>query len=243
MVKKNVATKEIITGLDPQVLAAIGHLGKNYGDKNLVMVLGNAKGCIKERQLTSTGSLAIDKAIGAMAKDGEVIRHGVPRGKIIEIIGPESSGKTTLMYHMIAQAQSQGKLAAFIDQEQTFDISYAQKVGVDTDKLVFSQPSYAEQALNVLDTLLRTGQFGIICFDSVAALVPKSELEGEMGAQSMGVVARLMSQAMRKISGIVNKTDTIVAFSNQIREKIGVVYGSAETTCVTLDTMIEVEIE
>nr|DAQ91975.1 MAG TPA: Protein recA [Caudoviricetes sp.] len=218
-------------GLDPEVLGVISGLCKSYEDKNLVMVLGNAKGCVKEQQLLSTGSLAIDKAVGVMIKDEDgSIRHGIPRGRIVEIYGPESSGKTTFLNHMMAETQRQGKLVAMIDMEQTWDAIYAQKLGVDVGRVVFSQPSFAEQALNILESLLRTGKFGLICFDSIAALVPQKELEGQVGDSSVGVVARLMSQMLRKVNGVVNKTDTIIVFTNQIREKIGVMFGSPETT-------------
>jgi recombination protein RecA len=218
-------------GLDPEVMAVISGISKKYGDPNTIMVLGQGNGCIVDRELTSTGSICIDRAVGVIAKEENgTIKTGIPRGRIIEIFGPESSGKTTLLNHMIAQTQKQGKLAAIIDMEQTWDAAYAANIGVDTDKIVFSQPSYAEQALDILDSLVRTGKFGIICLDSIAALVPQKELEGQMGESSIGVVARLMSQALRKINGFVNRTDTIVVMTNQIREKIGVLFGSPETT-------------
>lgn len=224
-------TKNNPVTMDAEITGVISGLCKQYDDKNLVMVLGNAKGCIKETQLLSTGSLAIDKAVGVMIKDDNgIIRHGIPRGRIVEIYGPESSGKTTFLNHMMAETQRQGKAVAMIDMEQTWDALYAQKLGMDVSKVVFSQPSYAEQALNILESLLRTGKFGVICFDSIAALVPKKELEGQIGDSHMGLVARLMSQTLRKISSIVNKTDTIVVFTNQIREKIGIVFGNPETT-------------
>lgn len=213
-------------GLDPEVMAVISGISKKYGDPNTIMVLGQGNGCIVDRELTSTGSICIDRAVGVIAKEDDgTIKTGIPRGRIIEIFGPESSGKTTLLNHMIAQTQRQGKLAAIIDMEQTWDAAYAANIGVDTDKIVFSQPSYAEQALDILDSLVRTGKFGIICLDSIAALVPQKELEGQMGESSIGVVARLMSQALRKINGFVNRTDTIVVMTNQIREKIGVMFG------------------
>ena len=224
-------TKNNPVTMDAEITGVISGLCKQYDDKNLVMVLGNAKGCIKETQLLSTGSLAIDKAVGVMIKDDNgIIRHGIPRGRIVEIYGPESSGKTTFLNHMMAETQRQGKAVAMIDMEQTWDALYAQKLGMDVSKVVFSQPSYAEQALNILESLLRTGKFGVICFDSIAALVPQKELEGQIGDSHMGLVARLMSQTLRKISSIVNKTDTIIVFTNQIREKIGVVFGNPETT-------------
>lgn len=224
MVKK---IQEYDCGLDPEVLAVISGISKKYGDQNIVMVLGqNNNKCVKERELTSTGSLCIDRAVGVITKDENGnIETGIPNGRIIEIFGPESSGKTTLINHMIAQTQAKGRLAAIIDMEQTWDSSYAASIGVDVEKTVFSQPSYAEQALDILDSLIRTGKFGIICLDSIAALVPQKELEGDMGESSIGVVARLMSQALRKINGFVNRTDTIVVMTNQIREKIGVMFG------------------
>lgn len=229
MAKKKQPT--IQTGLDSEILSVIDGIGKKYGDVNTVMVLGNAKGCIKEKKLTSSGSLCIDRSVGVMIKDDDgTIRHGIPRGRVVEIYGPESSGKTTLLNHLIAETQAQGKLAAIIDMEQTWDPPYAKNIGVDIDKVIFSQPSYAEQALDILDILLKTGKLGIICFDSIAALVPQAELEGSVGDSSIGVVARLMSQTLRKINGFVNKTDTIVVFTNQLREKIGVMFGTPEIT-------------
>lgn len=223
--------EEIITGLDAEVMAVVGAICSKYKDPSALVCLGDAKGCVVTKNLTSTGSLCIDRAVGVMAKDenGNIL-HGIPRGRIVEIMGWEGCGKTSLLNHMIAETQKQGKLAAIIDVEQTWDKNYAANIGVDVDRLIFSQPSYAEQALDILDSLIKTGKFGIICLDSVAALCPKAELEGNVGDNSIGVVAKLMSQMLRKISSAVNKTDTLVVFTNQYRDKIGVMYGSSQTT-------------
>jgi recombination protein RecA len=169
----------------------------------------------------STGSLGLDIALGI---------GGIPRGRITEIYGPESSGKTTLTLHMIAEAQKKGGLAAFIDAEHAFDKAYAEKLGIDTENLLISQPDNGEQALEIADHLIRSGAIDIIVIDSVAALVPKAELEGEMGDSKMGLHARLMSQALRKLTGTISKTGSSCIFINQLREKIGVMFGSPETT-------------
>jgi len=169
----------------------------------------------------STGSLALDKALGI---------GGLPRGRVIEIYGPESSGKTTLALHAVAEAQRQGGIVAFIDAEHALDTSYARKLGVDCDNLLVAQPDTGEQALEIADMLLRSGALDIIVIDSVAALVPRAEIEGEMGDSHMGLQARLMSQALRKLTGTISKTMTSVIFINQIRMKIGVVFGNPETT-------------
>lgn len=169
----------------------------------------------------STGALSIDAALGI---------GGVPRGRVVEIFGPESSGKTTLALHVIAEAQKTGGLAAFIDAEHALDPPYARKVGVDIDNLLVSQPDSGEQALEIAEMLIRSGAIDVVVVDSVAALVPKAELEGEMGDSHMGLQARLMSQAMRKLTGIVSRSNTTLLFINQIREKIGVMFGSNETT-------------
>jgi recombination protein RecA len=169
----------------------------------------------------STGSLGLDIALGI---------GGIPRGRIIEIYGPESSGKTTLTMHMIAEAQKKGGLAAFIDAEHAFDKTYAEKLGIDTENLLISQPDNGEQALEIADHLIRSGAIDIIVIDSVAALVPKGELEGEMGESKMGLQARLMSQALRKLTGTISKTGCSCIFINQLREKIGVMFGNPETT-------------
>jgi recombination protein RecA len=169
----------------------------------------------------STGSISLDAAVGI---------GGVPRGRVVEIYGPESSGKTTLTLHIIAQAQKEGGVAAFIDAEHAFDPAYAKKLGVDFENLYFSQPDNGEQALEIADILVRSGTLDVIVIDSVAALVPKAELEGDMGDSHMGLQARLMSQALRKLTGTVSKSKTSVIFINQLRHKIGVMFGSPETT-------------
>src|SRR5471030_1023144 len=169
----------------------------------------------------STGSISLDAALGV---------GGVPRGRVIEIFGPESSGKTTMALHVIAEAQKVGGMAAFIDVEHALDPAYARKLGVDVDNLLVSQPDYGEQALEITNALITSGSIDVLVVDSVAALVPKAELDGEMGDSFMGVHARLMSQAMRKLTGIVSKSNTCLIFINQIREKIGVMFGNPETT-------------
>ncbi len=172
-------------------------------------------------EVISTGSLQLDLALGV---------GGLPRGRVVEIYGPESSGKTTLAIHVIAEAQKNGGMAAFVDVEHAFDASYANDLGVDVDNLVFSQPDNGEQALEMIDRMVSTGAFDVVVLDSVAALVPKAELEGAMGEQKMGVVARLMAQALRKLTAIVSKTNTCLIFINQLRDQIGVMYGNPETT-------------
>ncbi len=197
---------------------ALRQIEKEHG-KGAVMRLGEAPPITVEA--ISTGSLALDHALGV---------GGVPRGRIVEIYGPESSGKTTLAIHILAEAQKQGGVCAFIDAEHAFDPSYAEKLGVDTDNLLISQPDTGEQALEICDTLVRSGALDVVVIDSVAALVPQAELEGEMGDSHVGLQARLMSQALRKLAGTVNRTRTVLIFINQIREKIGVMFGSPETT-------------
>lgn len=197
---------------------ALKQIDKQFG-KGSIMRLGDAP--IVQIEAVSTGSLALDAALGV---------RGVPRGRIIEIYGPESSGKTTLATHIIAEAQKVGGTCAFIDAEHAFDATYAAKLGVDVDNLLVSQPDAGEQALNICDMLVRSGALDVVVIDSVAALVPQSELEGDMGDSSMGLHARLMSQAMRKLTGTIHKTKTVLIFINQIREKIGVMFGSPETT-------------
>lgn len=197
---------------------ALKQIDKQFG-KGSIMRLGDAP--IVQIESISTGSLALDSALGV---------RGVPRGRIIEIYGPESSGKTTLATHIIAEAQKVGGTCAFIDAEHAFDATYAAKLGVDVDNLLVSQPDAGEQALNICDMLVRSGALDVVVIDSVAALVPQSELEGDMGDSSMGLHARLMSQAMRKLTGTIHKTKTVLIFINQIREKIGVMFGSPETT-------------
>ena len=191
---------------------------KTYG-KGAIMKLGD--GVISEIESISTGSVALDYALGI---------GGVPRGRIIEIYGPESSGKTTICLHVIAEAQKNGGIAAFIDAEHALDANYAKRLGVDVQNLLLSQPDYGEQALEIVDTLVRSNALDVIVIDSVAALVPRSEIEGEMGDAQMGVQARLMSQALRKITGAVSRSKTSVIFTNQLRSKIGVMFGSPETT-------------
>lgn len=191
---------------------------KTYG-KGAIMKLGD--GVINKIEAISTGSVSLDYALGI---------GGVPRGRIVEIYGPESSGKTTICLHTIAEAQKNGGIAAFIDAEHALDSNYAQRLGVDINNLLLSQPDYGEQALEIVDTLVRSNALDIIVIDSVAALVPRSEIEGEMGDAQMGVQARLMSQALRKITGAVSRSKTCVIFTNQLRSKIGVMFGSPETT-------------
>ncbi len=196
----------------------IANLEKTYG-KGTIMKLGD--GVINKVEAISTGSISLDYALGI---------GGVPRGRIIEIYGPESSGKTTLCLHIIAEAQKQGGIAAFIDAEHALDVNYAKRLGVDVSNLLLSQPDFGEQALEIVDTLIRSNALDVIVVDSVAALVPRSEIEGDMGDPQMAVQARLMSQALRKITGAISKSKTCVIFTNQLRSKIGVMFGNPETT-------------
>lgn len=196
----------------------IDKLEKTYG-KGAVMKLSDDK--IQDIPSIPTGSLGLDIALGI---------GGIPRGRVVEVYGPESSGKTTLTMHCIAEAQKKGGLAAFIDAEHAFDKSYAEKLGIDTENLLISQPDNGEQALEITEHLIRSGAIDIIVIDSVAALVPKAELEGEMGDSKMGLQARLMSQALRKLTGAIHKTGCCCIFINQLREKIGVMFGNPETT-------------
>ncbi|CAN5921475.1 recombinase RecA [soil metagenome] len=196
----------------------IDKLDKTYG-KGSVMRLSDSK--VEDIPAISTGSLGLDIALGI---------GGLPRGRVVEIYGPDSSGKTTLTLHCIAEAQKKGGLAAFIDAEHAFDRAYAEKLGIDTQNLLISQPDNGEQALEIADHLISSGAIDIIVIDSVAALVPKGELEGDMGDSKMGLQARLMSQALRKLTGTINKTGCCCIFINQLREKIGVMFGSPETT-------------
>lgn len=193
-------------------------LDKLYG-KGAVMKLGDSR--VVDAEVISTGSLGLDLALGI---------GGIPRGRIIEIYGPESSGKTTLAIHAIAEAQKKGGIAAIVDAEHAFDKSYAQALGVDVDSLLIAQPDDGEQALDIAEHLIRSGAIDIVVVDSVAALVPRGEIEGEMGDSKMGLQARLMSQAMRKLTGAIHKTGCCCIFINQLREKIGVMFGSPETT-------------
>jgi recombination protein RecA len=199
---------------------AVSSIEKAFG-KGSIMRLGNEEAMVKDVQAISTGSISLDIALGV---------GGLPRGRIIEIYGPESSGKTTLALHAVAEAQKKGGIAAFIDAEHALDVGYARKLGVRTDDLLISQPDTGEQALEITETLVRSGAVDVLVIDSVAALVPRAELEGEMGDAHMGVQARLMSQALRKLTGTISKSSTIVIFINQIRMKIGVMFGNPETT-------------
>jgi recombination protein RecA len=201
------------------VESALSQIEKQFG-KGSIMRLG-AKDAIVPISVISTGSISFDAALGV---------GGVPRGRVIEIFGPESSGKTTITLQIIAEAQKAGGLAAFVDAEHALDPIYARKLGVDTDNLLISQPDYGEQALEITEALVRSGAIDVLVVDSVAALVPKAELDGEMGDSHMGLQARLMSQALRKLTGTVSKSRTSLIFINQIREKIGVMFGNPETT-------------
>lgn len=193
-------------------------IDKDYGKGSVMMM--NEKGELQQ-EVISTGSIGLDVALGI---------GGLPKGRVVEIYGPESSGKTTLAIHVIAEAQKKGGICAIIDAEHAFDSVYARKLGVDVDNLLISQPDYGEQALEIADRLILSGAVDVVVIDSVAALVPKAELEGEMGDSKMGLHARLMSQALRKLTATISKTNTICIFINQLREKIGVMFGNPETT-------------
>ena len=219
--KKKTAAAVPVTAVSDKKKAletAIAQIEKNYG-KGAIMRLG--EDITVNVEAVSTGSLSLDLALGI---------GGVPRGRIIEIYGPESCGKTTLALHVVASAQKEGGEAAYIDVEHALEPAYARALGVDIDNLLISQPDTGEQALEITEQLVRSGALDVVVIDSVAALLPRSELEGEMGESSVGVVARLMSQALRKLAGVVSKTGCIVIFINQLREKIGVMYGNPETT-------------
>ncbi|HEY0432769.1 MAG TPA: recombinase RecA [Chitinophagaceae bacterium] len=196
----------------------IDKIEKDFG-KGSVMMMNEKSG--HQQEVISTGSIGLDVALGI---------GGLPKGRVVEIYGPESSGKTTVATHVIAEAQKKGGMCAIIDAEHAFDSSYAQKLGVDVDNLLISQPDYGEQALEIADRLILSGALDVVVIDSVAALVPKGELEGEMGDSKMGLQARLMSQALRKLTATISKTNTICIFINQLREKIGVMFGNPETT-------------
>jgi recombination protein RecA len=198
---------------------AVSQIEKQFG-KGSIMRLGQ-RGAIAPMEAISTGAISIDYALGI---------GGLPRGRVIEIFGPESSGKTTLALQVIAEAQRGGGMAAFVDAEHALDAQYAQKLGVDLDNLLVSQPDNGEQALEIVEVLVRSNSVDVVVVDSVAALVPKAEIEGEMGEAQMGLQARLMSQALRKLTGVVSKSKTILIFINQLREKIGVMFGNPETT-------------
>lgn len=196
----------------------IDKIDKDFGKGSVMMMNERAD---REQEVISTGSIGLDTALGI---------GGVPKGRVIEIYGPESSGKTTIATHIIAEAQKKGGICAIIDAEHAFDSAYAQKMGVDVDNLLISQPDYGEQALEIADRLILSGALDVVVIDSVAALVPKGELEGEMGDSKMGLQARLMSQALRKLTATISKTNTVCIFINQLREKIGVMFGNPETT-------------
>jgi recombination protein RecA len=198
---------------------AVSQIERQFG-KGAIMKLGEG-GLIKDIAVVSSGSLGLDIALGV---------GGVPRGRVVEIYGPEASGKTTLALHIIAEAQKQGGIGAFIDAEHALDLSYAKRLGVKTDDLLISQPDHGEQALEIAETLVRSGAIDVLVIDSVAALVPKAEIEGEMGDAHMGLQARLMSQALRKLTATIARSQTIVVFINQIRMKIGIMFGNPETT-------------
>ena len=197
---------------------ALGEISKRYGDGS-IMRLGEAHHMVVEA--IPTGALSLDIALGI---------GGIPRGRITEIYGPESSGKTTICQHIVAEAQKRGGMAAYIDMEHALDPSYAERCGVDINNLLISQPDTGEQALEITETLVRSGAIDIVVINSVAALVPRAEIEGDMGDSPMGMMARLMSQALRKLSGAINQTKTSVVFTNQLRQKIGVMFGNPETT-------------
>ncbi len=213
------AIKKMDENRKKALAAALGQIEKQFG-KGSVMRLGDA-GAARDIETVSTGSIGLDVALGI---------GGLPRGRVVEIYGPESSGKTTLTLEVIAQAQKLGGTAAFVDAEHALDPAYAEKLGVNVDELLVSQPDTGEQALEITDMLVRSGAIDIVVIDSVAALTPKAEIEGEMGDSHMGLQARLMSQALRKLTGNINRSNTMVVFINQIRMKIGVMFGSPETT-------------
>src|SRR5947208_15971403 len=195
----------------------LGQIERQFGKGAVMKMNDQAQTAIAA---VSTGSLSLDVALGV---------GGLPRGRIVEVYGPESSGKTTLVYHVIAECQARGGICAFIDAEHAMDPLYAKRIGVDVDELLVSQPDHGEQALEIADLLIRSGAIDLVAIDSVAALTPRAEREGQMGDQSVGLQARMMSQAMRKLAGNLNRTNTLCAFTNQIREKVGVMFGSPET--------------
>jgi len=216
--KTTTSTTTKVSGKSKAIDVAVAQIEKQFG-KGSIMKLGS-----KERidiDVIPTGALSLDMALGI---------GGVPKGRIIEIYGPESSGKTTLAIHILAEAQKKGDAVAFIDAEHAFDAIYAKNIGLDTDNLYISQPDFGEQALEILETLVRSAAFGAIVIDSVAALTPRAEIEGEMGDSHMGLQARLMSQALRKLTAIAGKTGTTIIFLNQLRMKIGIMFGNPETT-------------
>ncbi|MEI8031869.1 MAG: recombinase RecA [Chlorobiaceae bacterium] len=216
-------TEQQVPGVDPaklkQLNLAVDALEKQFG-KGAIMRLGDSA-AVMQVQAISTGSMTLDFALGV---------GGLPRGRVTEIYGPESSGKTTLALHVIAEAQKEGGIAALVDAEHAFDPSYARRLGVDINAMLISQPESGEQALSIVETLVRSGAVDVVVVDSVAALVPQAELEGEMGDSVVGLQARLMSQALRKLTGAISKSSCVCIFINQLRDKIGVMYGSPETT-------------
>jgi recombination protein RecA len=216
---KTAETSKVAAARARDLEAAISTITKTYGDGS-IMRLGDSRAA-RQIEVIPTGALALDIALGV---------GGLPRGRVVEIFGPESSGKTTLMLHVIANAQQMGGLAAFIDAEHALDPAYAKRLGVNLDDLLVSQPDSGEEALTICETLARSNALDVIVIDSVAALVPKAELEGEMGMATMGMQARLMSQALRKLTAILAKAKTTCVFTNQIREKVGVMFGNPETT-------------
>lgn len=210
--------KEANVGKQKALDAALQQIEKQFGKGSIMRFSDKAR---EDIDTISTGALSLDLALGV---------GGVPKGRIVEIYGPESSGKTTLALHIIAEAQAKGGTAAFIDAEHAFDPVYAKTIGINLDELIISQPDYGEQALEILETLIRSGTIDVVVVDSVAALTPRAEIEGDMGDSHMGLQARLMSQALRKVTAIANKTGTTVIFLNQLRMKIGVMFGNPETT-------------
>jgi recombination protein RecA len=219
MAKTNGRSNDSAGDKDKALELAMSQIEKQYG-KGAIMRLGD-QGGVAQIEAISTGSLALNAALGI---------GGLPKGRIIEIAGPEGAGKTMLTLHAVREAQKNGGTAAFIDAEHALDVSFAKRIGVDTENLIISQPDSGEQALEIVDTLVRSGAFDIIVVDSVAALVPQAELEGDMGDSHMGLHARLMSQALRKLTGSINRSHTCLIFINQLRMKIGVMFGSPETT-------------
>lgn len=208
-----------MTKNDTNLDAALSQIEKNFG-KGAIMRMGDtAYG--GDMEVIPTGALPLDIALGV---------GGIPKGRIVEIYGPESSGKTTMVYHMIAEAQKRGEVCAFIDAEHAVDPAYAKRIGVNIDDLLVSQPDHGEQGLEIVETLIRSGSVGLVAIDSIAALVPKAEIEGEIGDSFVGLQARLMSQALRKLAGTINRANSIAVFTNQLREKVGVMFGSPETT-------------
>jgi recombination protein RecA len=212
------STAEAGKARDAALAGALTQIERQFG-KGSVMRMGDEGAQVRVESIP-TGALSLDLALGI---------GGMPRGRIVELYGPESSGKTTLVYHVIAEAQKMGGVCAFVDAEHAMDPLYAQRIGVNIDELLVSQPDYGEQALEIADMLIRSGAVDIVAIDSVAALTPRSELEGQMGDQSVGLQARMMSQALRKLAGNLNRSNTLCLFTNQIREKVGVMFGSPET--------------